>query len=852
MTVVFVAPAGTGDGSDDTQPCSLETAQDRVRSLLLSPGDDIVVELADGVYRLREPLIFRPDDAGGEDRLVRWVAAARASPVICGSQPVADWRLHSQDLGIWVAETPLGVDSRQLYVNGVPTPRAARHVAADEIEIGAEGITILSAHLEFLNDLPQQHRIEFESKGDFTYRYSPVASIADGRAHMAQPAWDNNTWGWDTPQYALMEGATYWFSNSLAFLDQMGEWYLDPEEGRLYYKPGEGVDPNALHIELPRLETLLSIGGTYDRPLIGLAFDGVTFAGTSWLGPSVHGYASQQNGSYLRGEILYRPTDAFTGCSRGCEEFERTRASWYQQPAAVQVSAASRVAFENNLFTNLGSSALGIGNDANATLSGVGLGAARIDVVGNRFAEVAGHGICIGGIRADAHHPSDPRMLNRDITVADNTITRVAVHYQDNSGILSTYVTDARIIGNEVANVAYDGIDTGYGWGINDVEGSDEYTRRGYFRWNQRYATPTSLKNNLVAGNRVHNTKSRFADGGSIYNLSATPGSVTERNYVYNAPGVGLYLDEGTRFATYRNNVLKDMNPWVFTNTFGPTNTSDNAVEHNWFTTGNVHAPRPEENRNRFIDNVRVTGEEWPAEAREVMGAAGVAPARRTVLNGNFFSEDPAYGDRGVPVSQPFITFDASVHASYFAQSDEHFAVRAAGACVWRDGDGDSDRDGDDRADEYGAIYQRRDATAELIITARVDTVGDADGWAGSGVMVRDDITAPGVSAGYAIVAVTPRHGIVFQWDADGDGYLDAGSSEEMNTSRPIWVRLVRTGTQVSAFFSFDGANFAQVGSTVALASSAVTRDAGLFSTSGDRAQSAVNVFSEVAIEQRT
>src|SRR6202007_1976618 len=103
----------------------------------------------------------------------------------------------------------------------------------------------------------------------------------------------------------------------------------------------------------------------------GLAFEGIQFPRTPWLGPSADGYADQQNGLFIKGAYNYRPTDAFTSCSRGCEMFERARTSWYQEPAAVQVSAASRISFTANTFTNLGQSALGVGNDANATTTGV-------------------------------------------------------------------------------------------------------------------------------------------------------------------------------------------------------------------------------------------------------------------------------------------------------------------------------------------------------------------------------------------------------------------------------------------------------------------------------------------------
>lgn len=839
---LHVSPDGSGSVCSPGNPCDLLTAKDRVRELVADGRADVVVELADGEYRVGEPLQFRPEDAGGDGGSVRWTAAAGAHPVISGADRVSGWRVHDGDAGIWVADTPQGVDTRQLYVNGVYAQRAQRQVAGADLALDESGITLKNPDLAFLNDVPQPDRIEFEAKGDFTYRYSPVASIADSKLTMVQPAWENNTWGWDTPQFALLGGSTYWLSNSLAFIDQMNEWYIDPDGGKLYYKPGAGVDPNDLDVELPRVEVLLSIGGTYDEPLQNLAFEGITFTGTSWLGPTTDGYATQQNGSYIKGHYDYRPEDAFTSCSRGCEQFERARTGWYQQPAAVQVSAASGVRFENNLFVGLGSSALGIGNDANAALSGVGLGAHDIDVIGNRFTEVGGHGVFVGGNRPEAHHPDDERMINRDITVEQNTVTRAAVEYKDNSGILSTYVTNARIQNNEVANVAYDGIDTGYGWGMNDAGGSGEYTKRGYYNWNTRYETPTTLKDNVVSGNLVHNTKSQFADGGSIYNLSASPGSVTERNYLYNVSGVGLYLDEGTRSTIYRQNVLQGTNPWVFTNAYNATNTSDNLITGNWYNSGGAQTPNLEANRNRLVDNVQVSGLNWPDAARQVICEAGVAPERRTALNATLFTEDAACGNTGEQVGAPFTTTAASAGSSHFAQSDGHFAIRAQGADVWGGGG--------QRDDAYGSIFQKDAVNAVSSVSARVDTVGDANAWAKSGVMIRNDIDQPGASGGYALVAVTPRNGVVFHWDANGDGYVESSAAANVNTFRPVWVKLDRSGEQVSAWYSFDGTNYAQIGSAVTLTGAAAVQDAGIFSSSHDAGRSALNVFSDLRIER--
>lgn len=839
-TVYFAAPDGKNSGPcSQSQPCSIKRAQHMADPA--AKRGDVSVQLADGTYRLSEPLRFGPGNDGG-DHTVTWTAAPNANPVITGASKVTGWSKSDAGSGIWEADTPRGLDTRQLYVNGVIAPRAAIRLANSDVTPTATGLTIKNPALNYLATLPDQGRIEFESLGDFTNRYSPVQSISGTEITMAQPAWDNNTWGWDTVQNSFLAGPSWYLDNSLKFLTQVGQWYIDPGAGKLYYKPADGVDPDKLDIELPRLETLISIGGTYDEPVTGLAFKGIQFSGTSWLGPSTDGYADQQNGLFIKGTYKYRPADAFTSCSRGCEMFERARTSWYQEPAAVQVSAASRISFTGNTFTNLGQSALGIGNDANATITGVGLGAADIDVVGNRFTENSGHGIAVGGVLPDAHHPSDPRMTNKNILIANNTINRVAVDYKDNSGILSTYVTNARILHNEVANVPYDGIDTGYGWGINDAGGSNDYVDRGYYKWNTLYTTPTTLKNNRVEGNLVHNTKARFADGGSVYNLSASPGTVVAKNYLFNISGVGLYLDEGSRSMTYENNVVQG-GSFVFTNAYSlRNNTSDNTIQNNWYNSGGVSAPNAEAHNNKLINNVKVTGANWPAGARDVICQAGVAPQYRTSLNANQFGFSGCATT--APVAGGFTTAGGSAVSSYFGQHGNAFGIAAAGADVWGAG-GQKD-------DQFGSIYRAGSYTAGSSVSTRVVSVNDADAWAKSGVMVRNDMTKAGASAGYAVVAVTARNGVVFQWDSNGDGYLDTDARADVDVYRPVWVKLTRSGTSFTASYSYDGANYVPIGQPVTLATAAAKQDAGIFSTSHDVTQSAINQFDSSTVTAET
>ena len=251
-----------------------------------------------------------------------------------------------------------------------------------------------------------------------------------------------------------------------------------------------------------------------------------------------------------------------------CWAFEAARNHWRQQPAAVQVAAARRIVFANDEFAHLGQVALGIGNNSDANSSGVGLGATSVEISRNRFSDLAGGAIMVGGITPAAHHPPRPEMGVRDILIRNNVIENVSQNYREQAAVLVTYATAAVIMNNDISAASYDGIDVGWGWGTNDPGGTAAYrtTDRGYYDQpgNLTYDTPTILRDSVVFANRVHDVKRWFPDGGAIYHLSADPGALIAENYVYDVPGgIGLYLDEGSRYVTLRSNVIANVGVWL-------------------------------------------------------------------------------------------------------------------------------------------------------------------------------------------------------------------------------------------------------------------------------------------------
>ncbi len=636
--VIAVSPAGNDHAAGTLQAPfrTLERAQQAVR--LANEAHNVDVVLEDGIYRLQHPLVFHARDGGRDGYRVCWKAAPGAHPVISGAMRISGWRLFDRARQIYVADTPPGADSRELWVNDKLASVASMEIPRSSARFTTQGIVLNGKSYDRLARLPEQDRLQVVSSGFFTLRISPVEKVDGNTLVMQQPAWQNNLWGYDTIEAPFHpELAHLYLENSLAFLKQPGQWYLDPVAGKLYLRPPDGVDVNKMDVELPRLTVLLSVGDNLSALTQDLEFQGIRFSHTTWLGPSGNqGYASQQSGSYLAGDDPIYPSDPIKSCARGCPEFESRRNQWSQMPASVQVSAAQRITFDGDIFAHLGQYALGIGNDADATLSATGLGASDIVVRASVFSDDAGGAILAGGVLCDAHHPGDPRQIDRDLIVIDNRIHAVSKEYLDNSAILSTYGAAPIILHNDISDVPYDAIDIGYGWGIQDPGGNSNYRNfmHGYrYPQNPVYQTPTTYRGAVVASNRIHDAKQIFQDGGAIYNLSASPGTLITDNYIFDNHGrIALYLDEGSRYIMVRRNVVQDpTGEWLNINTVHrawPLRISpDNTATGNWHDSSKIGGLWTNYQNDLILDDHLVVQGNWPNQAQQIMKDAGIEPS---------------------------------------------------------------------------------------------------------------------------------------------------------------------------------------------------------------------------------
>jgi hypothetical protein len=227
-----------------------------------------------------------------------------------------------------------------------------------------------------------------------------------------------------------------------------------------------------------------------------------------------------------------------------------------------------------------------------------------------------GNSITAGGVRADAHHPSDTRMLNSKIFIENNIIRNVSSLFSSTVPIFASYVQSSVISHNDIDIAPYSGICHGFGWGANDAGGSSEYEKRGLYNYQPKYSTPTISRDNRIEYNLLHRYGLSHTDLGALYTLSKSPGTVIRENYAYDSTGFGMYTDEGSNTYTIEKNVLLSSGIWYAQN---GVNTANNVITGNWGKTG------PTRQGNTIVSSLASA----PQEAKTIAQKAGVEQSKR-------------------------------------------------------------------------------------------------------------------------------------------------------------------------------------------------------------------------------
>jgi len=520
---------GGPDGPFETIRRAQLAVRDRKREATFE--EPVTVWLRGGRYDLEAPLEFTPADSAP----VVYRAYHGERPVISGGRRVTDWEQTEVDgVDAWVTDLPAVADDEwyfhSLYVDGQRRPRPRLPKSPDEFyQIqGVPGIdrqAWFDEESDFIYWAP-------EERGQDTFEFAPGdvrewRNVTDVEAvvlhywleeRMPIETVDTERCRVTTTRgsaYSLIDDAAktfppYYVENVFEALSEPGEWYLDRSEGRLYYLPKEGEDPETTEVVAPWLSRLLAVEG---RPGDGEFVEFVRFR-----------------------DLAFRFTDS-------------------PFPEDATVAGASQAGHVPGVISLTGARNCAI---ADCTVGQVGWHAIAVDegcrglrIVGNEMTDLGAGGVTVRGAGVDA--PLDRRTGR--LRVCDNEIRNGGRVFHGAGGISATNTFDSDLSHNRVCDFYYNGISCNGGFAYRD-----SVARDNRIEYNHVYDVGQGLLSDMggiyvngvqpgtvVRGNHVHD--------------------VEKRNY----GGWAVYLD-GAAHVLVEGNVCHDTNSQLFNQHYGREN----------------------------------------------------------------------------------------------------------------------------------------------------------------------------------------------------------------------------------------------------------------------------------------
>ena len=313
--------------------------------------------------------------------------------------------------------------------------------------------------------------------------------------------------------YKAADGIRYFVQGSGEFLDNPGEFYLDRQEGILYYQP-YNYPIEAQEIVAPATRRVLDIKGSPGNSVSNLRFEGLKFTisdfGKDFSGPSRNDYE-----------------------------------------AMVYIENASNISIKDCIISNAGYNAVSI------------LHYSRNNTIyGNLIENFGNHGVYLGTdywYDADNIKKAEQGYKNRNNLISSNLIRNGGQNVGHGAGVMLILSGNNEISHNEIYNMPRQGIALiGMSFPYMELQGSI-------------YGTPITwvnhfdfcyTRNNIVAFNDIYNVMTDGSDGGAINTYGTGRYNKIENNYVHDVtsgPGgitSGIYLDDASNYTTVRNNVL--------------------------------------------------------------------------------------------------------------------------------------------------------------------------------------------------------------------------------------------------------------------------------------------------------
>jgi hypothetical protein len=507
---IYVSPDGD-DHWSGSQPfanqrktdgpmATLPAALDRSRQIMLT--DSIAtarIVLGGGNYALENPLIFRPEDSGLS------ISARRGeTSVISSETQITGWRREKFNPNLWEADVPEAHGGdwvfHELFVNGQRRQRA--RLPASGFFLTATG-TIKNRPTQVQIN-PTDFKPEWAAAGDVEMVVLAAWKQTRNRILSFSPPSNIVTLAGKAFPHASATQTRYYIENAPDSF-QPGQWRLNSRSGTVSYCPEPGEDPATAIITAPRLSQLVKLEGKADRPVRGVVFDGLTFAGTDWR---------MEGGSKI------------------------------DLQAAVEIGAAFEAQFadscvvEHCRFTRLGEYAIDFGRGCRSNT-----------VAGCEMFDLGGGGVRVG----ETDFKNATATPNFGNSVTDNHIHDIGLVNAPAVGALILLSASNTVAHNEIDHTYYTAISVGWSWGYqpNPCRGNlVEYNHlhdigQGMLSDMGGVYTLGMQPGTIVRNNLIHDVSVFDYGGWGLYTDEGSSGIVLENNVVYRCQSAGFHQHYG-------------------------------------------------------------------------------------------------------------------------------------------------------------------------------------------------------------------------------------------------------------------------------------------------------------------
>jgi hypothetical protein len=281
---IYISPNGSdsNSGTKISPFKSLEKAKETAFSYRKkNPGEKITICVENGIYQLEEPIVFTSENPGYEQNPLIIKASGNGKPIFTGSRALKKWELLKDHAKLKLLNPEV---KEKIYVTNVHD--AGITDFGDPIEPGKRPELFCNGQIQTLARWPNQGfavaglvKGATELPPTFKNKKGTKEGIF-GYVDIYQNRWENEKevclggyWFWDWADefqkvgkvdtisknlylaepyhyYGYKDSLRYFGVNLFCEIDQPGEWYINRTEGKLYWYPPIGIDPEKADVTL--------------------------------------------------------------------------------------------------------------------------------------------------------------------------------------------------------------------------------------------------------------------------------------------------------------------------------------------------------------------------------------------------------------------------------------------------------------------------------------------------------------------------------------------------------------------------------------------------------------------------